>query len=129
MNDDERQQLESRLTSMRPIVPSVIARERLRVSITRSEARWPRKYQLLSLAAIVLIAIVLGKVLTPARPVTRVAGTGTVASKPLRESAPPPTLAAYQSAAVFDPDKLDALLMRQSACVLPPTPELTMQQR
>jgi len=127
MNDDELQKFESQLSSMRPVLPAVIARERLRVSIARREARWPGKYQLLSLAAMVLIAIVLGKILTPARPVTRVAGTGAVASKPLRQSAPPPTVAAYETAAVFDPDKLDALLMRQSACVLPPTPELTMQ--
>ena len=124
MNEDR---FETDLAKLRPAAPSMVAQERARVAIASAQARSRRKFPLLALAALLLIAMVLGKLLTPARTVNRVVITDAAATKPLRDSTPAPTLAAYQSSAVFDQDKLDALLMRQSACV--PAPPLAQSQR
>ena len=114
---DEMEEFEARLKALRPIAPSQIARERIRLAVARSEARSWRKYQLMALAAVLIVGMVLFQMLIPVS-VQPVPGTAK------RNSVPAPTLAAYQSTAVFESDKLDDLLMKQSSLVLPPTPEL-----
>jgi hypothetical protein len=82
----------------------------------------------MSLAAVLVLAIALVIALNPSRSITPPPAPQAVVKNRARDAVPAPTLAAYETAAVFDPDKLDALLMKQSSCMLPPTPELTLQQ-
>jgi hypothetical protein len=124
MNEDP---LEATLARLRPKTPSLMARERVRDAIERSESSG-RKHLMPGIAAVILLALTLSIA------IKRQTGSPSQTAKSLIAhrtgvAVPLPTVISYRNAATLGADHLDELLMKQSSRLFPPTRDVMFDQR